>query len=91
MELRLLQYYLAVIREGNISKAADALHVTQPTLSRQMGQLEEELGAQLFVRGRHLELTNAGIMLQWQAGFSNTLKVCSDNDRHGTGMSSDSP
>lgn len=67
MELRLLQYYLTVVREGNISKAADVLHVTQPTLSRQMGQLEEELGTQLFIRGRHLELTDAGVMLKRRA------------------------
>lgn len=43
------------------------LHVTQPTLSRQMAQLEEELGCPLFIRGRHLELTNAGVMLQRRA------------------------
>ena len=67
MELRLLQYFLAVVREENISKAADILHVTQPTLSRQMAQLEEELGAQLFVRGRHLTLTDAGVMLRRRA------------------------
>lgn len=67
MELRLLQYYLAVVREGNISRAAEALHVTQPTLSRQMAQLEDELGAQLFIRGRRLELTDAGHMLQRRA------------------------
>lgn len=67
MELRVLQYYLAVVREGNITKAAEALHVTQPTLSRQMAQLEDELGAQLFVRGRQIELTDAGSMLQRRA------------------------
>lgn len=67
MELRLLQYFLAVVREENISRAADVLHVTQPTLSRQMTQLEEELGAQLFVRGRHLTLTDAGVMLRRRA------------------------
>lgn len=73
MELRLLEYYLAVVREGNISKAAEALHVTQPTLSRQMAQLEDELGTQLFVRGRHLELTDAGVMLQRRAEEVTTL------------------
>lgn len=67
MELRLLQYFLAVVREENITKAADILHVTQPTLSRQMAQLEEELDAQLFVRGRRLTLTDAGIMLRRRA------------------------
>ncbi len=47
MELRTLQYFLAVVREENLSRAAEVLHVTQPTLSRQMAQLEEELGAPL--------------------------------------------
>lgn len=67
MELRLLQYYLAVVREGNISKAAEMLHMTQPTLSRQMTQLEKTLGTTLFVRGRHFELTDAGVMLKHRA------------------------
>jgi len=67
MELRLLQYFLAIVREENITRAAEALHVTQPTLSRQMNQLEEELGVKLFVRGRRLTLTDAGIMLRRRA------------------------
>ncbi|MGM9905810.1 LysR family transcriptional regulator [Lactobacillus sp.] len=67
MEIKALQYYLAVVREGNISRAAEVLHVTQPALSRQIAQLEEELGTQLFIRGRRLKLTNAGIMLQRRA------------------------
>lgn len=67
LELRVLQYFLAVVREGNISKAAETLHITQPTLSRQMSQLEEELGVQLFIRGRHLTLTDAGVMLRHRA------------------------
>lgn len=67
MEFRVLQYFLTVVREENISRAADVLHVTQPTLSRQMAQLEEELGTQLFVRGRHLALTDAGVMLRHRA------------------------
>lgn len=67
MELRVLQYFLAVVREENISRAAEVLHVTQPTLSRQMSQLEEELGVQLFIRGRHLALTDAGVMLRRRA------------------------
>ena len=67
MDIRLLQYFLAVVQEENISRAADVLHVTQPTLSRQMAQLEEELGTTLFIRGRHLELTDAGIMLKRRA------------------------
>ena len=50
MELRVLKYFLAVAREENITKAANLLHITQPTLSRQMMQLEEELGIKLFRR-----------------------------------------
>lgn len=51
MELRELKYFLAVTREQSISKAADALFVTQPNLSRQMQNLEKEIGKQLFIRG----------------------------------------
>ena len=67
MELRVLRYFLTVVREENISKAAEILHMTQPTLSRQIAQMEEELGAQLFIRGRHLILTDAGMMLRHRA------------------------
>lgn len=67
MELRVLQYFLAVVREENITRAADVLHITQPSLSRQMAQLEEELGVQLFLRGKHLQLTDAGVMLRRRA------------------------
>lgn len=67
MEIRAMQYFLAVVREENISRAAEVLHITQPTLSRQMTQLEEELGVQLFIRGKHLQLTDAGVMLRRRA------------------------
>ena len=67
MELRILRYFLTVVREENISRAAELLHMTQPTLSRQIAQMEEELGAQLFIRGRHLVLTDAGMMLRHRA------------------------
>ncbi len=63
MEFRTLQYFLTVAGEENFSRAAELLHVTQPTLSRQMAQLEDELGTQLFVRGRRLSLTEDGAML----------------------------
>ena len=53
MEIRVLQYFLMVAREENITRAAHLLHVTQPTLSRQLMQLEEELGVTLFSRGNH--------------------------------------
>ena len=52
MELRTLRYFLAVAQAKTISAAAEALHVTQPTLSRQMQELEEELGKTLFLRGK---------------------------------------
>ena len=67
MELRLLQYFLTVVREENISRAAELLHITQPTLSRGIQRLEEELGAQLFIRGRRITLTDAGVMLRRRA------------------------
>ena len=50
MEIRVLKYFLAVAREENISRAAEILHITQPTLSRQISQLEKELGTRLFER-----------------------------------------
>lgn len=67
MELRWFRYFLMVVREENISRAAELLHITQPTLSRQMSQLEEAAGTQLFVRGKHLQLTEAGLMLRHRA------------------------
>ena len=53
MDIRLLNYFLAVEKEENITKAANLLHVTQPTLSRQLMQLESELGVKLFNRGKY--------------------------------------
>lgn len=68
MELRVLRYFLAVAREETISRAAEALHVTQPTLSRQMMELEEELGKTLFLRGkRKITLTEEGMFLRKRA------------------------
>ena len=58
MDIRIMEYYLAVVREGNISAAAETLHVSQPALSRQIKDLEEELGVTLFERGsRRIRLT----------------------------------
>ena len=51
MELRVLQYFLAVAREQNITAAANSLHLSQPALSRQLKEMEEELGKQLLIRG----------------------------------------
>ncbi|TCP95990.1 DNA-binding transcriptional LysR family regulator [Cricetibacter osteomyelitidis] len=67
MDIKLLRYFLAVVQEENISRAAEALFITQPTLIRQMAQLEEELGVQLFERGRRLVLTDAGVALRQRA------------------------
>ena len=68
MELRVLSYFLMVAREENITKAAELLHITQPTLSRQLMQLEEELGIELFHRGKHnVTLTEDGMLLRRRA------------------------
>ena len=70
MELRVLRYYLAVAREESISRAAESLHITPPTLSRQLMDLEEELGTQLFIRSRRdksIRLTEDGIRLRGRA------------------------
>ena len=68
MELRVLQYFLTVAREQSVSRAAEYLHLTQPTLSRQLKDLEEELGKQLFIRGnRKITLTDEGMILRKRA------------------------
>lgn len=68
MELRVLRYFLAVVREGTITKAANFLHVTQPTLSRQLMDLEKELGQQLFIRSsNNISLTPEGMLLKQRA------------------------
>ena len=68
MDIRMMQYFLAVIRESTISAAAESLHVAQPSLSRQMKDLEEELGVTLFERGnRRITLTEEGQVLRRRA------------------------
>lgn len=68
MELRVLRYFLTVAKEQNFTKAAEQLHITQPTLSRQLAALEEELGTMLFHRGsRNLTLTEDGLLLKRRA------------------------
>lgn len=68
MEIRVLKYFLAFAREGTVSAAAESLHLTQPTLSRQLHDLEEELGKKLFVRGAHsIKLTEEGMLLRSRA------------------------
>ncbi|KRE99377.1 LysR family transcriptional regulator [Paenibacillus sp. Soil766] len=68
MELRVLRYFLTVAREGSITGAADFLHLTQPTLSRQLKDLEQELGKKLFNRSSHnIILTDEGMLLRKRA------------------------
>ena len=68
MELRTLRYFLAAAQEENITRAADILHVTQPTLSRQIMDLERELGVTLMLRGKNgLKLTDDGILFRQRA------------------------
>lgn len=68
MELRVLRYFLMVAQEGNITRAAQKLLVTQPTLSKQLAELEDELGTKLFIRGhRAITLTEAGEYLRTRA------------------------
>ncbi|MEK4365868.1 LysR family transcriptional regulator [Paenibacillus sp. FSL M8-0212] len=68
MEIRVLRYFLTVAREGSITRAADFLHVTQPTLSRQLKDLEQELGKKLFIRSSYsVILTDEGMLLRNRA------------------------
>ena len=68
MDLRILRYFLAVAEEGNITRASERLHVSQPALSTQLAALEDELGQKLFERGaRGIELTEKGIALRRRA------------------------
>ena len=65
MELRVLNYFLAIAREENFTRAAQQLHVTQPALSRQIVDLEQELGVKLFRRSNHnIVLTEDGMILK---------------------------
>ncbi len=68
MEIRVLRYFLEIARVGNMSRAAETLHISQPTLSKQMKELEEELGKKLFRRGSvGLTLTDEGMLLRKRA------------------------
>ena len=68
MEIRVLRYFLTIVREESITRAAEALHITQPTLSRQIAQMEEDMGVKLFDRGtRKIVLTNEGLLLRRRA------------------------
>ena len=68
MDLRVLRYFLTVAKEQSFTKAAEQLHITQPTLSRQLAALEEDLGTKMFNRGGHcITLTNEGLLLKRRA------------------------
>lgn len=83
MELRVLKYFLAVAREKNITKAANRLHLSQPTLSRQLRDLEEELGCTLFIREtRKITLTEEGYLLQKRASQILELTDKTEKDLH---------
>lgn len=81
MEIRVLRYFLAVAREGTISGAAEYLHLSQPSLSRQLMELEEEVGKKLFIRGnRKITLTQEGELLRRRAGEIITLLEKTENE-----------
>ena len=81
MELRVLKYFLMVAREESISGAANALHLSQPTLSRQLKDMEYELGKQLFIRGsKRIELTDEGRILKKRAEEITALVEKTENE-----------
>lgn len=81
MEIRVLRYFLTVVREEGITKAAEVLHITQPTLSRQLQQLEDEVGVRLFNRGsKKISLTNEGVLLKRRAEEILTLVNRTEKD-----------
>ena len=68
MDIRVLRYFLAVAREENITRAAESLHIAQPSLSKQLMELENEIGKSLLIRGkRKITLTEEGILLRKRA------------------------
>ena len=76
MEIRVLRYFLTVVREESITKASEVLHITQPTLSRQLAQMEEDIGVKLFDRGtRKIKLTNEGILLRRRAEWRRDYRI----------------
>lgn len=83
MDTRVLKYFLTVAHTNNITRAAKQLHITQPTLSRQIMELEKELDATLFDRNqRHLQLTEAGVLLQQRATILLQLIDQTKDDLH---------
>ena len=67
LNLKRLQYLDAVYQYKNFTQASEALYVSQPAISSAVQALEEELGTQLFIRGKHLQLTDAGVLLRGRA------------------------
>ena len=88
MEIRLLKYFYTIAEEGTISQAAEVLHITQPTLSRQLKELEDELGTALFTRdNRKMVLTEAGLFLKSRAEeilslTDQTMQAFEDRKKH---------
>lgn len=83
MDTRVLKYFLTVAQTNNITKAAEQLHITQPTLSRQIMDLEAELDVKLFDReNRRLQLTKAGIIFQQRATTIVQLLHQTENELH---------
>lgn len=86
MDIRLLEYFLAVAKYGNITRASEQLHVTQPTISRQLMELEETVGTTLLIRGkRQVTLTEAGVLFQQRAEeivslMEKTMRDITDQD-----------
>lgn len=81
MEIRLLRYFWTIAEEGTISRAAEVLHITQPTLSRQLKSLEEQLGTPLFVRDtRQMQLTEAGMFLKSRAAEILSLNDATEHE-----------
>ena len=91
MDIRILQYFLAVAREESITRAAEALHMTQPPLSRQLKDLEDEIGKQLLIRGsKKVTLTEDGVLLRKRAEelvtlMEKTKKELSSSDENISG------
>ena len=85
MEIRVLRYFLTVVREESITGAAEVLHITQPTLSRQLAQMEEQMGVKLFERGtRKIALTSEGLLLRRRA--EEILELVDKTERELTGQ-----
>lgn len=85
MDFRILRYFLTVAKEQSFTKAAEQLHITQPTLSRQLAELEEELGVSLFIRSsRNITLTDEGILFKRRALEILDLEECTLEELKGT-------